>query len=106
MASDPSSGYFTSLILGFVFFILVLLLANCTVLLFLGWEGVGVVSFLLISFWQTRQPAVQSAVQAFVLNRVGDMALLLALVCLLASSGLVESTTLSHVDQGSSVLVY
>lgn len=57
-----------------------LIVGKSYLFLFVGWEGIGVVSFLLISFWQTRNQAVQASIQAIVLNRIGDIALVLSLV--------------------------
>lgn len=87
MSSDPGVLRFTSLVLLFVGFISVLVAAKTLVLLFLGWEGIGVVSFLLISFWQTRALSAQASIQAFLLNRAGDMLLALALITFLLSTG-------------------
>jgi NADH:ubiquinone oxidoreductase subunit 5 (subunit L)/multisubunit Na+/H+ antiporter MnhA subunit len=98
IASDPSSPYFLSLVQGFVFFMICLLLAGSTPVLFLGWEGIGILSFLLISYWQTRTAAVQASMQGFVLNRVGDMALALAVVCVLSSQGAVDLSLLAGTE--------
>jgi NADH-quinone oxidoreductase subunit L len=64
----------------FVFVMLLLVLAANLLLLFVGWEGVGLASYLLIGYWYTRPAAAQAATKAFVVNRVGDWGLLLGLL--------------------------
>jgi NADH:ubiquinone oxidoreductase subunit 5 (subunit L)/multisubunit Na+/H+ antiporter MnhA subunit len=59
-----------------------LVTADNYIQLFVGWEGVGLASFLLISFWFTRLQASKAAIQAMLLNRVGDIALALGIICL------------------------
>jgi NADH-quinone oxidoreductase subunit L len=64
----------------FVFAMLLLVLASNVALLFVGWEGVGLASYLLIGYWYTRPTAAAAAVKAFVVNRVGDLGLFLGLI--------------------------
>lgn len=64
----------------FVFAMLLLVLAANLPLLFVGWEGVGLASYLLIGFWYEKPKAAKAAIKAFVVNRVGDLGLLLAIV--------------------------
>jgi NADH-quinone oxidoreductase subunit L len=64
----------------FVFSMLLLVLASNLLLLFVGWEGVGLASYLLIGFWYQRKKASHAAVKAFVVNRVGDLGLLLGII--------------------------
>lgn len=64
----------------FVFSMLLLVLAEHLLLLFVGWEGVGLASYLLIGFWYTKPAAAQAATKAFVVNRIGDLGLLLGLL--------------------------
>lgn len=64
----------------FIFAMLLLVLASNLLLLFVGWEGVGLASYLLIGFWFQREAAAAAATKAFIVNRVGDAAFLLALV--------------------------
>ena len=75
------SRYFAYLNL-FVFFMAVLVMAGNLTLLFVGWEGVGLASYLLIGFWQEKWSATQAAKKAFVVNRIGDVALLVAMFML------------------------
>jgi NADH-quinone oxidoreductase subunit L len=64
----------------FVFMMLLLVLAGNLLLLFVGWEGVGLASYLLIGFWYHRPAAAHAATKAFIVNRVGDLGLLLGLL--------------------------
>ena len=75
MAGDPHQQRFFSYLSLFTFFMLILVTGGNYLVMFVGWEGIGVVSFLLISFWYTRIQAVKSALQALIMNRVGDMML-------------------------------
>nr|WP_184729026.1 NADH-quinone oxidoreductase subunit L [Saccharopolyspora phatthalungensis] len=71
----------------FVAAMLILVLGNGFVTLYLGWEGVGLASYLLIGFWQNRPSAAAAATKAFVMNRVGDVGLALAIFLLFANLG-------------------
>lgn len=71
----------------FVAMMLTLILADNLLLLFLGWEGVGLCSFLLIGHWFERKSASAAAVKAFVVNRIGDAGLLLAMMAIFAITG-------------------
>ena len=64
----------------FVFFMLTLVLANNYLLMFVGWEGVGLCSYLLIGFWFTRQSAANAGKKAFIVNRIGDFGFILAVM--------------------------
>lgn len=64
----------------FVFMMLLLVLAGNLLVLFVGWEGVGLASYLLIGFWYTRPAAASAATKAFVVNRIGDLGLLLGIL--------------------------
>lgn len=82
MADDPSySRYFTYLNL-FVFAMLMLVLGDSLVVLFLGWEGVGLASYLLIGFWYTDEEKASAGKKAFITNRVGDFAVLIGMFLL------------------------
>nr|WP_228046563.1 NADH-quinone oxidoreductase subunit L [Saccharopolyspora sp. HNM0983] len=76
----------------FVAAMLVLVLGNSFVTLYLGWEGVGLASYLLIGFWQQRPSAAAAATKAFVMNRVGDVGLALAIFLLFANLGTTQYT--------------
>ncbi len=80
MADDAGfRRYFTYLNL-FVFFMLLLVSANSFLLMFVGWEGVGLCSYLLIGFWYQRQAPADAGKKAFVVNRVGDYGFILAML--------------------------
>src|SRR6266516_3042863 len=76
---DGFYRYFAYLNL-FVFFMLTLVLADNYLLMFVGWEGVGLCSYLLIGFWFTRKSAADAAKKAFVVNRIGDFGFILAVM--------------------------
>jgi NADH-quinone oxidoreductase subunit L len=76
---DGFYRYFAYLNL-FVFFMLTLVLANNYLLMFVGWEGVGLCSYLLIGFWFTRKSAADAGKKAFVVNRIGDFGFVLAVL--------------------------
>lgn len=79
MEADPHKPRFLAYLNLFTFFMLILVTADNFVQMFVGWEGVGLVSYLLISFWFTRLNANQSAIKALVVNRVGDLGLCIAM---------------------------
>jgi NADH-ubiquinone oxidoreductase chain 5 len=79
MEQDPHLPRFMSYLSLFTFFMLILITANNFLQMFVGWEGVGLSSYLLINFWFTRIQANKSAIKAMLVNRVGDFFLLLAI---------------------------
>jgi proton-translocating NADH-quinone oxidoreductase chain L len=79
MENDPHIIKFMSYLSLFTFFMLMLITADNFIHMFVGWEGVGLASFLLISFWNTRIQANKAAIKAMVMNRIGDFAILLAI---------------------------
>lgn len=80
MDHDEYYGRFFGCLNFFVFAMLLLVLADSLLLLFVGWEGVGLASYLLIGFWYERPVAAQAATKAFVVNRIGDLGLLLGIL--------------------------
>ena len=78
----------------FMFFMLTLVLAENFLLMFVGWEGVGLASYLLIGFYFLRESAVDAGKKAFILNRIGDFGFLLAMFLMIAHFG---SLSFSHV---------
>jgi proton-translocating NADH-quinone oxidoreductase chain L len=82
MENDPHLPRFMSYLSLFTFFMLILVTANNFLQMFVGWEGVGVSSYLLINFWFTRIQANKSAIKAMLVNRIGDFFLLLAIFTL------------------------
>lgn len=83
MKEDPHLYRFMSYLSLFTFFMLILVTANNFLQLFVGWEGVGLSSYLLINFWFTRIQANKSSIKAMLINRLGDFFLLLAIFTIL-----------------------
>jgi len=79
MWDDPSYYRFFSYLNLFMFFMLTLVLANNYLLMFIGWEGVGLASYLLIGFWFTKDSAASAGKKAFIVNRIGDFGFLVGL---------------------------
>jgi NADH-quinone oxidoreductase subunit L len=90
MDGDPRFERFFAYLNLFVFFMLVLVLANDYLLLYLGWEGVGLCSYLLIGFWYERPSAASAAKKAFVTTRIGDAAMMLGIVLIFVHFGSLE----------------
>ena len=94
MAEDPHNQRFFSYLSLFTFFMLVLVSGANYFVMFVGWEGIGVVSYLLINFWFTRIQANKAAILAFTMNRVGDMGLSIGFFALIALLGSLNYSTL------------
>ncbi|WP_222271685.1 NADH-quinone oxidoreductase subunit L [Modestobacter marinus] len=87
MAHDPGRRRFFAYLNLFVAAMLLLVLGDSFVALYVGWEGVGLASYLLIAFWYTRPAAATAAKKAFLMNRVGDVGLALAIFVMFAQLG-------------------
>lgn len=87
MGHDPHNQRFFSYLSLFTFMMIILVTANNFLLMFVGWEGVGVCSYLLVSFWFTRIAANQSSLSAFLTNRVGDCFLTIGMFAIICSFG-------------------
>jgi NADH-quinone oxidoreductase subunit L len=87
MAHDDRRRRFFAFLNLFVAAMLLLVLADNYLVLFVGWEGVGLASYLLIGFWQYKPVAATAAKKAFVVNRVGDMGMSIAVMVMLATFG-------------------
>ena len=87
MAGEPHLSRFLGYLGLFTFFMLILVTSPNLVQLFIGWEGVGVCSYLLINFWSTRLLAAQSAYKAMIVNKIGDMAILISIGILVKEVG-------------------
>ena len=80
MKEDPHFVRFISYLSLFTFFMLILLSANNFLVMFIGWEGVGLCSYLLINFWFTRIQANKAAIKAILINKIGDLGILFSLL--------------------------
>jgi NADH-quinone oxidoreductase subunit L len=87
MAHEDGYWRFFAYLNLFMFFMLVLVLAESFLLLFVGWEGVGLASYLLIGFYFTKKSASDAGKKAFIVNRIGDFGFLLAMFLLIAHYG-------------------
>ena len=87
MRDDPGYQRFFAYIALFTFSMLMLVMANNFLQLFFGWEAVGMVSYLLIGFWYTRDTAIYANLKAFLVNRVGDLGFLLGIAAVLMYFG-------------------
>jgi len=83
--TDPHFSRFISYLSLFTFFMFVLVTAANFVQLFVGWEGVGICSYLLINFWYTRIQAGKAAIKAILINRIGDIGFLIAIALIYAT---------------------
>ncbi len=90
MHEDKSIARFMSYLSLFTFFMLILVTAQNFLQLFVGWEGVGVASYLLIGFWFKKQSANAAAMKAFIANRVGDFGLIIAIGLIYLTFGTIE----------------
>nr|YP_011007923.1 NADH dehydrogenase subunit 5 [Aureophycus aleuticus]WBP69754.1 NADH dehydrogenase subunit 5 [Aureophycus aleuticus] len=93
MGSDPHLPRFMSYLSLFTFFMLILVTADNFVQMFVGWEGVGLCSYLLINFWFTRIQANKAAIKAMLVNRVGDFGLALGIFGIFICFGAVDYAT-------------
>ncbi len=98
MAHDPGRRRFFAYLNLFLAAMLVLVLADNYVVLYLGWEGVGLASYLLIGFWQHKPSAATAARKAFIVNRVGDIGLAVAIMAMVAAYGSVDFDTVLDTD--------
>jgi len=90
MAKDEGFGKFFAYLNLFIFFMSVLVLGSNYLVMFIGWEGVGLCSYLLIGFWFKNSSYALAAKKAFVMNRIGDLGFLLAMFFILATFGTLE----------------
>ncbi|PAF49773.1 NADH-quinone oxidoreductase subunit L [Helicobacter sp. 12S02232-10] len=80
MEKDPGYNRYFSYLSGFVFSMIILVMSDNFLGLFIGWEGVGLCSYLLIGFWYDRTSANAASIEAFVMNRIADLGMLLGII--------------------------
>jgi NADH-quinone oxidoreductase subunit L len=90
MHDDEGYGKFFSYLNLFIFFMLLLVLGSNYIVMFIGWEGVGLCSYLLIGFWYTNSNYASAAKKAFVMNRIGDLGFLIAVFLIFNTFGSLE----------------
>jgi NADH-ubiquinone oxidoreductase chain 5 len=95
MSHDPHLPRFMSYLSLFTFFMLVLVTADNFIQMFLGWEGVGLASYLLINFWFTRVQANKAAIKAMIINRIGDFCLIIAILTMFINFKAVDYATVA-----------
>ena len=96
MAHDPGRRRFFGYMNLFVASMLLLVLADNYLVLYVGWEGVGLASYLLIGFWQFKPSAAAAAKKAFIVNRIGDTGLTIAIFLMFAEFGTMNFTGVFH----------
>ncbi len=87
MHGDPGVGRYFAYLNLFVFAMLLLVMGNNLLLLFLGWEGVGLCSYLLIGFWYHKPSAAKAGLKAFIVNRIGDVGFLIGMFLIFSTIG-------------------
>jgi len=93
MSHDPHLPRFMSYLSLFTFFMLILVTADNFIQMFVGWEGVGLCSYLLINFWFTRIQANKAAIKAMIVNRIGDFGLALGIITIYVNYKAVDYAT-------------
>lgn len=93
MLHDSGFGKFFAYLNLFIFFMLLLVLGSNYLIMFIGWEGVGLCSYLLIGFWYKNSNYASAAKKAFVMNRIGDLGFLIAVFAIIATFGSLEYAT-------------
>ncbi len=94
MHEDENMNKFFAYLNLFVFFMITLVIGNNLLVMFIGWEGVGLCSYLLIGFWYKNQEYNDAAKKAFIMNRIGDLGLLIGIFLLAYSFGCLDYTNL------------
>ena len=109
MKNDPGFGKFFSFLNLFIFFMLLLVLGSNYLIMFIGWEGVGLCSYLLIGFWYKNKSFASAGKKAFVMNRIGDLGFLLAVIAIFMTFGSIEFASVfpqaASMNMGDSTLL-
>ncbi len=109
MNHDEGFGKYFSYLNLFIFFMLLLVMGSNYLVMFIGWEGVGLCSYLLIGFWFKNSSYAKAAKKAFVMNRIGDLGFLIAMFFILANFGSLEFNTVfaaaGQLPMGDSMLL-
>ncbi|MCE2687705.1 MAG: NADH-quinone oxidoreductase subunit L [Rickettsiales bacterium] len=111
MHEDKSISRFMCYLSLFTFFMLILVVSDNFLQLFVGWEGVGLASYLLIGFWFKKESANCASIKAFITNRVGDLGLIIAISLIYLTFGSIEfkqvfSQVSNHLNDNFSILGY
>ncbi len=104
MAHDASYPRFFAYLNLFMFFMLTLVLASNYLLLFIGWEGVGLASYLLVGFWYTKKSATDAGNKAFIVNRIGDFGFMLAMLLIVINFGTLDFATVMTAAPGKAAV--
>lgn len=100
MHDDENMHKFFAYLNLFVFFMITLVVGNNLLVMFIGWEGVGLCSYLLIGFWYKNQPYNDAAKKAFIMNRIGDLGFLIGMFILAMTFG-----TLKYGDLAKNIMI-
>ncbi|HZX09964.1 MAG TPA: NADH-quinone oxidoreductase subunit L [Acidobacteriota bacterium] len=103
MAEDRSYSRFFTLMNLFTFSMLLLVMASNIVLMFVGWEGVGFCSYMLIGFWFEKHSAANAGKKAFIVNRIGDAGFLLGMLFIIVNIGSTEFVNINNAVAGGSL---
>lgn len=103
MSEDPHLARFMGYLSLFTWFMLILVTADNLIQLFVGWEGVGLCSYLLINFWYTRIQANKAAMKAMIVNRIGDVGVVMGIVICYTEYKSVEYSVVFTMAEGTIV---
>ena len=96
MSHDKGFYKFFTYLNLFIFSMLLLVMGSNYMILFIGWEGVGLCSYLLIGFWYTNEEYGKAARKAFIMNRIGDLGLLIGIFMIASQTNSVDSVSYTH----------
>src|SRR5213079_398436 len=102
MKDDPGYGRYFAYLNVFLFFMLLLVLGKSLLVMFVGWEGVGLASYLLIGFWFEDMDKAEAGKKAFITNRIGDAGFLLGMFLLYQGVGTLDMDRINAAFQGAS----